>query len=498
MSATGRLLAFAAAEHDLPDSARAAAERLLADTLAVGAAGAASEEAAKLFRAIEVPSPWPPRRGLLPEEGQHGHQAPDQARGDALFSSRLLGTARAAPAETAALWNGFAIHCLEWDAVHEPAVVHALSVVTAALLALIDERGGCDEEEAMTALAVGVDLASGFGVAATGAMRFFRPATAGVIGAALAGARIAGLPGERFADILGLAYSQAAGTMQAHVEGSVALPLQIGLAARAAVTAVHLAKAGLGGPHDVLEGPFGYSALIEPLDLRRYPPGERWLIEEVSVKPYPSGRASHGALAELEALHQEGVTLDQVESLRAEVPPLIHRLVARAYKRDMDAGYARLCLPILAPLMLRDGRIDPRAFTGETYADPQLARLAERVEVALDGNADPNALGPQRLTVRLHSGETVERRIDATLGSPARPMSEVQAKAKRELAHACAGEAADPRLFEDAVRYLVTRRPGFDPGPPAAALGEMADKTSRLHEGGLGSAAGTTGKAERS
>ena len=109
-----------------------------------------------------------------------------------------------APAPSAAFFNGFAIHCLEWDAVHEPAVVHALSVVTAALLAASDRAGGSDPDEFLTALAVGVDIASGLGLSATGPMRFFRPATAGVIGAALAVARLEGLSRDAIADVLGL------------------------------------------------------------------------------------------------------------------------------------------------------------------------------------------------------------------------------------------------------------------------------------------------------
>lgn len=66
---------------------------------------------------------------------------------------------------SAAYLNGFRIHGLEWDAVHDRAVVHALSVVTAALAAVIDRRGGCDAEVALAALAVGVDVASGLGLA---------------------------------------------------------------------------------------------------------------------------------------------------------------------------------------------------------------------------------------------------------------------------------------------------------------------------------------------
>ena len=235
MSATQKIIEFAVADHDLPDSIRVVALNLLADTLAGGSAGASSDEARAMLLAV---------RGW--------------GQGD---EARLLGLSERLTATSAAWFNGFAIHCLEWDAVHEPAVVHAMSVVTAALLASADRMDGCDAEAFLTALAVGVDIASGLGVAATGAMQMFRPATAGVVGAALAVASLECLPSDKFADVLGLAYSQAAGTMQAHVEASIALPLQIANASRAAITAVDLAKAGMDGPHDALEGPFGYFKL---------------------------------------------------------------------------------------------------------------------------------------------------------------------------------------------------------------------------------------------
>lgn len=54
MTATDQLLAFAAADHRLPDKGRAAALRLLGDTLASGAAGAASEEAQQMLAAVRT------------------------------------------------------------------------------------------------------------------------------------------------------------------------------------------------------------------------------------------------------------------------------------------------------------------------------------------------------------------------------------------------------------------------------------------------------------
>ena len=428
MSHTAAILDFAAARHTLSPQVRADAARLLADTLAGGAAGAVSPEAVKLLSTLGTGS-----------------------------EARLL-SGDTAPAASAAFFNGFAIHCLEWDAVHEPAVVHALSLVTAALLAASDRAGGSDPDDFLTALAVGVDIASGLGLCATGPMRFFRPATAGIIGAALAVARLEGCSRDQFADVLGLAYSFAGGTMQAHVEASVALPLQIGRAAQAAVQAVDLVRAGMDGPHDVLEGPFGYAALIEPLDLSRYTPtlGQVWRISEVSIKPFPSGRASHGALGALQELRGA-----DVESITLHAPPLIHRLVGRPFKPGAPMSYNRLCLPFLAPLMLRDGVIDPRL----TETDEALAR---NVSVVLDNNPDGNALSPQRLVVTLKDGTLIERHIAANPGSPAAPMTSAQAAAKYTLCRALAPQA-DPRIFDAPLAYATNPdsvTPNLFRGPP--------------------------------
>jgi 2-methylcitrate dehydratase PrpD len=204
----------------------------------------------------------------------------------------------------------------------------------------------------------------------------------------------------------------------------------------------------------VLEGAFGYSALIEPLDLSRYTPtlGQVWRISEVSIKPFPSGRASHGALG---ALQDMGLAVDAIESIALVAPPLIHRLVGRLYQPDQPMSYNRLCLAFLAPLILRDGHIDPRY-------DTTVASLAEKVTVTLDGNTDGNVLSPQRLVVRLTDGTTVERVIEANLGSPDAPMSPAQYAAKYDLCRELAGDC-DPRIFDDPLSYAA------QPGPFASS-----------------------------
>ncbi len=427
MTPTEAILDFAFAVHVLPDTARADAVRLLGDTLAVGAAGSSAPGAGGVY---QTALRW----------GQG-------------IEARLLGRTERLPATSAAYVSGFHIHALEWDAVHEPAVVHALSVVTAALHAAIDRCGGYDANDALTALAVGVDIASGLGIAADTPLRFFRPATAGLIGAALAVARIERLSRAQLSDVVGLAHAHVAGTMQAHVEGSVALPLQIANAARAAVHVVDLVKNGLTGPHDALEGPFGYMSLFDTGDLSRYTAtlGDVWQISAVSTKPYPSGRASHAVLAALADIRASG---QPIASITVSVPPLVARLIDRPMVTDMTASHARLCLPFLCALMLRSGRIDPRHFDSATFGDPLIGDLARLLRVEVDDNLDPNALSPQRVEVEYRDGHRTVIDIPDTLGSPAAPLDADQMATKRDLCEVIA-QNVDRRLFDDPLTYFT-------------------------------------------
>jgi 2-methylcitrate dehydratase PrpD len=427
MSATKDLLDFAAATHRLPEAVRADALRLLADTLSVGAAGSSAPGAEGVFQTAKSSG--------------------------AGVEARLLGRSERLPAPSAAYVNAFQIHCLEWDAVHEGAIVHALSVVTAALHAVIDRGGGCDAEEALTALAVGVDIASGLGIAADSALSFFRPATAGLIGAALAVARIEGLTRDQFDDVLGLAYSHCAGTMQAHVEGSIALPLQIANAARAAVQVVDLVKNGLTGPHDALEGPFGYFKLIDQGDLSRYTAtlGTIWRISEVSTKPYPCGRASHAVLAALDDIRTSSEAISQII---AHVPPLVARLINRPITDAMMPAYARLCLPFLFALMLRNGRIDPRRFDAASFTDPIIHECAAMLRIEVDKNPDLNALSPQQFEIVYSDDRHVVIDIPNTLGSPNAPLSPNQIAAKRDLCEILTAHV-NRRIFDDPLAYFT-------------------------------------------
>jgi 2-methylcitrate dehydratase PrpD len=416
-------------EH-LPPAAVEATKTFVLDTLGVAIAGSGE--------------PWAPRI------------AATAARWGGGADASVIGTPARLPALSAAVVNGYQIHGLEFDCVHERAVVHPMATIMAALLAEAERRGGVDGRRLVTAVVAGVDVACSLGVAARGAMRFFRPANAGAFGAVAALGVLRSLDAVALADAFGIVYGHVSGTLQPHVEGSMQLGVQIGFNARGALTAVDLAADGVPGPRDILEGRYGYLQLFEGGEYDVAPAvaalGRTWRITELSHKPFPSGRLTHGTIDAIQRLRAEhGIAAGDVERLTARVPPLVARLVGRPAVPEPGANYARLCLPFVAAVALDRGTVDVPDFRPERLRAPDLHALARRIEVVPDGNPDENAIVPQVIEVTLRDGRRHAVTLDRVLGAPDRPLAREQHldKFRRCWGYGCA------RLSDDGAGRLI-------------------------------------------
>ncbi|MGA3397853.1 MAG: MmgE/PrpD family protein [Acetobacteraceae bacterium] len=389
---------------DLSDDAVAQAKIFILDTFGVGIAGSTAYGADALAAASD------------------GWGAGAQAT--------LWGRRQRAPATTAALVNGFQVHCQEYDCVHEGAVLHPMTATLPAAIAYAEREGGVAGRDLLTAVAVGVDVAAGLGIASKSPMRFFRPATAGGFGATAAVGRLMRLSAQQLVGAFGVQYTQTSGTLQPHVEGSATLPLQVGMNSRAALQSADLTRAGMVGPQDVFEGPYGYLRLFEgewDLDPVFAMLGTRWLVAELSHKPYPAGRATHAGIEGVIALRQQHrFGIDDVEAISIVGPPVTARLCARPDVADPSPNYARLCMAYIAAKVLLHGEIDLAHYRGTGLTDPQTHRLAQRITMTSDASTDPNALLPVDVTIRLVNGAALHWHCDAMLASPARRLTRAQ------------------------------------------------------------------------
>ncbi len=411
----------------LPPEAVQAVRNFTLDLIGVGIAGTRSPYAAGVRQAAEK---W--------GSGAEAH---------------VFATGEALPAPHAAFVNAFQAHALEFDCVHEGAVLHPFTVVVPVLLAEA-ERTGLTGARYVSAAAVGVDVAAGLGVAAKSQIRFFRPATCGLFGAVAALSHARGLNADQTAHAFGYALAFASGTMQAHVEGTPALAASVAGAARSAFVAVDLVEAGLPGPMGSIDGPFGYLSLfeletaLEPVLLSL---GQTWRAAEVSWKPFPSGRASHGGIDMIQQLVRLGLTSDNLEQLTISAPPLIHHLVGRPIAPPpLEVNYARLCLPYVGAIALTKRDVDLTDFAPDRLNDPAIHQLAACMQVVVNDVTEASAFVPQSARALLKDGRVLEVGIERLLGTPQRPLSREAHVAKFSACCAFGFGAANPAL-EDAL-----------------------------------------------
>ena len=390
-----------ARREDFSQAAIDAAKTYILDSYGVGVVGSAGPWVDELVRCQRL---W-----------GEGEQARVWVRGDAL------------PAPAAAMCNAYQIHNSEYDCVHEGAVVHPMAVLLSATTAFAERQGGISGRELLSAVMLGVDVACHIGVAAKSPLKFFRPATAGAFAATASIGRLMGFDAGTLVNAFGAVYGQLCGNMQAHTEGSMLLGMQIGFNARNAIVACDMAAGGVDAAKNVLEGPYGYLNLFEDdYDLSDILPnlGKVWRMAEVSHKPFPSGRATHGVIDGVMDLQKEhGFAASEVEHVKAVVPPLVHRLVGRPIKDDMEVNYARLCVCYLGARALINGTVGVEDFAPEARGDAASLALGRRFEIVIDDNPDPNALVPLSVTVTLKDGTRHELTVGVMYGSPARPMT---------------------------------------------------------------------------
>lgn len=418
---------------DLPPVAVVAAKTFILDTLGVAIAGSGEPNARRL---AETAAAW--------------------GRAD---EATVLGTGQRLPAASAAIVNAYQIHGLEFDCVHEGAVVHPMATLLSALLAQVERRRGVPGRDLLTAVAVGVDVAAGIGVACRGAMRFFRPATAGALGATAALGKVEGFDVERLVSAFGLCYGQLSGTLQPHAEGLPVLGLQIGFNARGALTAIDLAGHGFTGPREVLEGRYGYFRLYEGDAYDVVPVvdtlGRTWRVAELSHKPFPSGRLTHGVVDGLLRLRARlGFAATDVERVVAHVPPLVLRLVGRPDVPAPAPNYARLCTPFVAATALRRGTVDVPDFAPDRLVDAETHALAARIDVRVDANPDENAMVPLAVELTLRDGARHAITLDSVLGDPRSPLTREQHLAKFRRNWTYGARPLDPARGERLIELV--------------------------------------------
>ncbi|MBL8699436.1 MAG: MmgE/PrpD family protein [Alphaproteobacteria bacterium] len=344
----------------------------------------------------------------------------------------VIGTRAHADPATAALLNGIAGTSLELDEGNRFARGHpAIHVLPAALVA--GQRLASSGRELLLAFALGYEIAARIGAAANLRPGFHPHGTWGVVGAALAVARLHGADAARLAETINIASSLSLATsMRTAIEGGTVRNAYAGVANQLGLLAWDLAASGFTGERDGVATVFGQiagrdfkpEAMTEAL-------GSRWEVARNYFKRHACCRYNHGMLDALEILVAENGTIaaDDVAEVTVETYAAAAEL---ADPRPRNALAAKFSLPFAAAAFLVRGAADMPAFRAEARGDAAILDLAARVHVREEPGftARLPAARPARVAVALRDGrrlvaETMTNRGDAD--SPY-PVAEIEAK----------------------------------------------------------------------
>ncbi len=350
----------------------------------------------------------------------------------------LLGKQRVSP-PTAALANASAIHALDFDDQHDAARVHSYSCVVPAVLAAAEDRGATSGRDALTALAVGVELHARLGLACRGSFdNGWMPTVAfGTLASAIAAGQILGLDSKGLNNALGIAFHQASGNGQAREDHTLTKRLGPGFAARSGVLSAYLASDGITGPHRSLEGKSGIFHLFEhgEGEPRQISDGlgVDWRLLEFSLKPYPSCRCNHTLIALGLELYAEGLRAGEVEQADLFLGRQNFETVRGPFRPEGDIQvHAQFNAAYNFARALMDGRVDLQTFLGRAILDSEVAALARRVTTHMDPGIPALAIEPARVCLRLTNGRVIDRRKETMIGGPNEPMTVDEAMKKFE------------------------------------------------------------------
>ena len=262
--------------------------------------------------------------------------------------SSVIGTSVKVPVLNAAHANATMAHCLDYDDVHEKAVMHSGVVIIPTSLAMAEFKGGIPGKDLITAVAIGVDMMCRLALATTPGksaveLGWHLTTLFGFLGVAGTAARILGLDEEGIVNAIGIGYHQSCGNGQTVKDGALTKRLGPGFAVKGGITSALLAEKGVTGAHNSLEGQWGlYNQYMHGdygPDILREDLGKRFEGMNVAIKPYPCCRGVHPAIdAALVLKNERGIEKEDIQEIVIYVT---------------EAHYALLCSP-------EDAKCNPR------------------------------------------------------------------------------------------------------------------------------------------
>jgi 2-methylcitrate dehydratase PrpD len=337
------------------------------------------------------------------------------------------------PAHNAAFINSVMARALDiCDSIRPGMHVGSSSVPTA--LAAAELAKGCSGKEFLAALVLGTEIAARInsisdydGFDPTGVCSIFAAA-------AVAG-RILGLDREQMLNTLALAFNRSGGSFQSNVDGALAVRIIQGFVSKGGMICAELARRGMTGPINFLEGVYGYFHLYakdvpdKHSVIREL--GHQYKMTDTFFKNHPScGGTLASTDAMLHIMSEKNLSPEDVSEIHVKVSPYHYKLVGHQFEIGENPRVnAQFNIQYCVSNALHRGVPKLEHFEGSSVKAPRILAFLKKVHVTPfteKEHADPlfERAATADMKVTTLKGDVYHKRVNIPRGFPGNPMTD--------------------------------------------------------------------------
>lgn len=337
----------------------------------------------------------------------------------------VIGAGTRSNALAAAFLNGIAGTWHELDEGNTLSKGHpGIQLIPAALATAQETKAS--GQDLLTAIAIAYEVSSRINRASQIRPSIHPHGTFGVIGAALAVARLCKAPPASYRRLINIAAGlPLASSYSTLDDGATVRNVFTGHSAFMGINAVRLAAAGFTGERDGVLTSFG-SVLGDAFDpdVAIAGLGSDWMVSSGYFKLQPTARSIHPAIdATQDALKKAPEAHIPAKNIKA-VYVRTFALAARKNQKNIKTSFgAKFSIPFAVATQIVNGRATLDCFDQDNVENPCIQTLSNKVNVAEDSGMSAAYPALQMCTVQIYlvDGRVYEGKCDIARGEPERP-----------------------------------------------------------------------------
>ncbi len=269
--------------------------------------------------------------------------------------------------------------------------------------------------------------------------------------------RLMKLDEDQIANAVGIAgpFSAALGVLDTNlVEHKMVKNLRFGFGAYRSVLACLLAKNGMTGVVNVIEGEKGFRQVVMggEMDLNFMTDFSHWHMPgTTSFKKYCMNYANHGSIqATLNLVHRYEIRPENVESVvvKTNVRVARHTTLVPAKKYAKNTENATHSAFFSVAMAIKERNVGPLQLTPEKFEDPELLDLIERITITEDASLAGTSSRGAIVTINTKDGGSYTERVDVPPGHVSTPFTDAEMEEKFR-------KAAGPYMSERQMDNII-------------------------------------------